>query len=366
VNELLSIGEFSARCGLSPKVLRTYAAEGLLVPAAVDAWSGYRYYARHQLPRAILIRQLRRAGIPLRDISDFLHDPDQARLRAFEHDIDRDAADRKGALAAACAHLATLSTAPGSPKPHPGGTTMTTITAGSATDPGTVRDNSQDALLVSPPLFAVADGMGASPAGETASQLALYTLQAHLADPPTAAGLATAARAASQAIFETARTDPSLEHMATTLTALAVLSHGDQAQLAIASIGDSRAYLLRDGQLRQLTRDHTIVAALTDAGDLTPDEAATHPRRTLLTRALGLTPDTDPDIHLPAVPAPARLLLCTDGLTAHVGDPQITSILASTTDPGQAATRLIQLANHQGGTDNTTAIVIDIRPDQDS
>lgn len=360
MSDLLAIGEFSARCGLSVKVLRTYAAEGLLVPAAVDAYSGYRYYARHQLPRAALIRQLRRAGIPLRDIADFLHDPEQARLRAFEHDIDKDAADRRSALASARALLATHPATQPGPPPRPGGISMTTITAGSATDPGTVRDTSQDALLVSPPLFAVADGMGASPAGETASHLAMDTLHAHLGDPPTAAGLAAAVRAASQAIFDTARADPALEHMATTLTALAILSHGDQAQLAVASIGDSRAYLLDRGQLRQLTRDHTIVQALTDAGELTSGQVRTHPRRTLLTRALGITPNADPDIHLPAVPTPARLLLCTDGLTAHATDPQITDILVSTAEPGPAANRLVQLANHNGGSDNTTVIVIDI------
>ena len=112
MSELLAIGEFSARCGLSVKVLRTYAAEGLLEPAAVDAWSGYRYYAQYQLPRARLIRQLRRAGIALREIREFLQDPDESRLLAWERGLDREAADRRYALAMARQHLGTLATVP--------------------------------------------------------------------------------------------------------------------------------------------------------------------------------------------------------------------------------------------------------------
>jgi PPM family protein phosphatase len=294
VSELLAIGEFSARCGLSVKVLRTYAAEGLLVPAAVDARSGYRYYAQR----------------------------------------------------------------------HDGGTTMTTLLAGSANDPGTVRDTNQDAVLISSPLFAVADGLGTSPAGETASRLALDTLKARFTRPPTAAGLAEAVRAASQAIWDKASSDPSLEGMASTLTAVAVLDDGEHAPLAVASVGDSRAYLFSGGQLHQLTHDQTVVQALMDAGELTRDDARTHPSRSLLTRALGIAPVVDPDIHLPALRGPARLLLCTDGLTVHAEDPQIADVLARVAEPDRAAARLIQLANHNGGSDNTAVIVVDVSPDQ--
>lgn len=369
MSELLTIGEFSARCGLSVKVLRSYAAEGLLVPAAIDAWSGYRYYNRHQLPRARLIAQLRRAGIALREIGEFLADPDEGRLQTWEQGLDREVTDRRHALAQARRQLCLPAPTPPLPAPAPPGTarhkegTIMNTLAGSAIDQGTVRDTNQDALLISSPLFAVADGAGASPAGETASRLALDTLKARFASPPTAAGLAQAVRAASRAIWDKASSDPSLEGMACTLTALAVLSTGDQAQLAIANVGDSRAYLLADGQLRKLTRDHSVVQALIDAGELTPDQARTHPRRSLLTRALGIAPALDPDIFLPAVPATARLLLCTDGLTAHADDAHIADILASAPEPGQAATRLIQLANHNGGTDNTAVVVVDVNPD---
>lgn len=203
MSELLAIGEFSARCGLSVKVLRTYAAEGLLVPAAVDARSGDRYYARHQLPAARLTGQLRRAGIALAGIGGFLHDPDERRLRAREHGLDREAAGRKRALAQARQQLGMLAPAPPSLTRHDGGTTMTTLTAGPADDTGTVRDTNQDALLISSPLFAVAGGMGPSPAGETAGRLALDALKARLTSPPAAAGLAEAARAAGAAVWDT-------------------------------------------------------------------------------------------------------------------------------------------------------------------
>ncbi len=366
MSELLAIGEFSAQCGLSVKVLRTYAAEGLLVPAAVDAWSGYRYYARHQLPTARLIVALRRAGIALREIGDFLQDPDESRLQAWERGLDREVTDRRQALAAARRQLGVPATAPLNSARHDGGTTMTTLIAGSASHTGTVRDTNQDALLISSPLFAVADGIGASPAGETASRLALDTLKTRITSPPTAAGLAEATRAASRAIWDRAASDPSLEGMATTLTAVAVLRTGEPAQLAVASIGDSRAYVFSGGQLHQLTRDHSVVQALIDAGELTRDDARTHPSRSLLTRAIGMAPVTEPDIFRPAVPGPARLLLCTDGLTTHADDPQIADILASVTEPGQAAARLIELANDNGGSDNTAVIVIDLDADHNA
>lgn len=358
----MAIGEFSAMCGLSVKVLRTYSAEGLLVPAAVDAWSGYRYYARNQLPRARLIAQLRQAQVTLREIGEFLQDPDEDRLQAWERGLDREVTDRRRALAGARRQLGMPATVPLSPVRHDGGTAMTTLIAGSAIDTGIVRDTNQDALLVSSPLFAVADGLGTSPGGETASRLALDTLKTRFSASPTAAGLADAVRAASRAIWDKAETDPSLHGMASTLTALAVLSNGEHAQLAIASVGDSRAYLLAGGQLRQLTHDHSVVQALIDAGELSRDDARTHPNRSLLTRALGVAPVVEPDIGLPAVAETARLLLCTDGLTALVEDPPIADVLTSTVEPDEAAARLVQLANDNGGADNTAVIVIDVNP----
>jgi serine/threonine protein phosphatase PrpC len=357
MKDLLPIGEFAARSGLSARVLRGYAAAGLLEPAAVDGQSGYRYYAPGQLRLARLILLLRRARVPLSEIAVFIRHPDPGTLRRWEGELDLEARNRRQALTEAGHHLGLA--ACGRAR-HEGDDAMTMQTAGSATDPGTARTTNQDALLISPPLFAVADGLGQSPGGETASRLALDTLSAAFTGTPAAEALAAAFRQASQAVWERASTDPSLHGMGTTLTAVAVLQTGPQTRLAVASIGDSRAYLFQDGQLRQLTRDHSVVQGLIDAGQVTADQWRSHPDRSLLTRALGIAPVVEPDITLPEVTGNARLLLCTDGLTAQAEDPEITAILSGPGDPGQVASNLIELANNNGGADNTAVIVIDI------
>jgi PPM family protein phosphatase len=360
VDELLAIGEFAARSGLSARMLRTYAAAGLLVPAAVDGCSGYRYYSPGQLEQARLILLLRRAGVRLSEIAGFVENPDAGTMRRWERELDQEAGRRLEALAEARHHLG-LTTPAGSPAArHQGDETVITPTTGSATHPGTVRTSNQDALLVSPPLFAVADGLGASPGGEVASRLAVDTLGAAFTAPPTAEALAAAFSQASRAVWQRAKADPSLHSTGTTLTAVAVAASGSQTRLTIAHVGDSRAYLFQDGELSQLTRDHSLVQGLIEAGQLTADQARTHPQRSLLTRALGLAPGVDPDITLPTVTGRARLLLCTDGLTAGAGQADITAILAATADPAQAADDLIQLANGSGGDDNTAVIVVDL------
>ena len=354
----MPIGEFAARSGLSAKVLRGYAASGLLVPAAVDGQSGYRYYAAAQLRLARLILLLRQARVPLSEIAAFIRHPDQGTLRRWEGELDAEAWNRRLALAEAGHHLG-LAADCGLAQPE-GDDAMTTQTAGGGTNRGTTRPTNQDALLISPPLFAVADGLGQSPGGETASRLALDTLSAAFTGAPTAEALAAAFRQASRAVWEQASADPSLQGMGTTLTAVAVLQTGPHPRLAVASIGDSRAYLLQDGQLRQLTRDHSVVQALIDAGQVTAEQWRTHPDRSLLTRALGMGQVTEPEITLPEVTGNARLLLCTDGLTAQASDGEITAILSGAGDPGQVATKLIDLANNNGGADNTAVIVVDL------
>jgi protein phosphatase len=183
VDELLAIGEFSARSGLSAKVLRSYAAAGLLVPAAVDPWTGYRYYAPGQLPEAGLILLLRQAGVPLSEIAAFLRDPGPGQLQRWERALDLEVASRRRALAEARGQLGLLAAATSNPAAQDGGKPMTMMAPGSATDRGEARATNQDALLVSPPLFAVADGMGAPPGGEIASRLALDTLKVRFAAP---------------------------------------------------------------------------------------------------------------------------------------------------------------------------------------
>lgn len=128
------------------------------------------------------------------------------------------------------------------------------------------------------------------------------------------------------------------------------------------SAQDSRAYLFQEGQLSQLTRDHSFVQGLIDAGEMSAEHRRTHPRRALLTRALGMAPVVDPDISLPALAGSARILLCTDGLTAHADDTQLAAVLSAVTDPEQAAAELVQLANRHGRDDNTAVIVIDLTP----
>jgi PPM family protein phosphatase len=361
VDELLAIGEFSARSGLSAKVLRSYAAAGLLVPAAVDSWSGYRYYAPSQLAEARLILLLRQADVPLSEIAAFLHDPSPGRLRRWEQELDLEVASRRRALGEARALLGQLATIAISPAGQNGGKYMN-VTSGSAVDRGKARPANQDALLVSPLLFAVADGLGEAPRGEVASHLALDTLTARFTAPPSAEALADAAREAARAIWQRADAEPSLEGMGTTLTAVTVLDGAEQTRLAVANVGDSRAYLFRDGQLSQLTRDHSVVQGLIDAGEVPAGQWRAHPKRALLTRALGMAPTVDPDISLPALAGSARVLLCTDGLTAQADDTQIAAVLSAVTDPEQAAAELVQLADRHGGDDDTAVIVIDITP----
>ena len=364
MDELLAIGEFSARSGLSAKVLRSHAAAGLLVPAAVDPWTGYRYYAPGQLPEAGLILLLRQAGVPLSEIAAFLRDPGPDQLQRWERALDLEVASRRRALAEARGQLGLLATATSNPAAQDGGKPMTVMAPGSATDRGEARATNQDALLVSPPLFAVADGMGAPPGGEIASRLALDTLKVRFAAPYGAEALAEAAREASRAVWERADAEPALEGMGTTLTAVAVLGGAEQAQLAVVSVGDSRAYLFRDGQLSQLTHDHSVVQELIDSGQLAPDQWRTHPERSLLTRALGVAPVVDLDLSRPALVGGARLLLCTDGLTAQAEETEIAGVLSAFAGPDRAAVELVRLANRNGGADNTAVVVVDISPQQ--
>jgi len=146
--------------------------------------------------------------------------------------------------------------------------------------------------------------------------------------------------------------------MGTTLTAAAVLPDG--SGIAFVNIGDSRAYVWRDGELRRLTRDHSMVQDLVDAGELTAEAARLHPQRAILTRVLGMSPAIDPDLFAVPTHDGDRLLLCTDGLVNELDEPAIGAVLAATNDPAQAARELVQLATTSGGQDNSSAVVIDV------
>lgn len=223
---------------------------------------------------------------------------------------------------------------------------------GARTDVGRVREGNEDSYMVNEPLFAVADGMGGHQGGEVASKLALDTLR----EATDGAALAQAVQDANRAVFEQAGQDPALAGMGTTLTAFLV----DGDTLRLAHVGDSRAYLLRDGTLQRITTDHTVVEGLVEKGELTPQEASIHPQRSILTRAIGVDGDVQVD-QASIQPRPGdRLLLCSDGLTGMVDEADIQRILEEHADPQAAADALVEAANEAGGQDNITAVILDV------
>lgn len=236
------------------------------------------------------------------------------------------------------------------------------LTHAVATDVGQRRERNEDSAYASARLLAVADGMGGHAHGEVASALvvrALADLDAHLPpNPPVAdvhAALTSAIVAIPDRFAELSDQHEDLAGMGSTLTALWLA--GDR--FVLAHIGDSRAYQLRDGQLRQLTTDHTFVRSLVDDGRLTEAEAATHPRRALLLRALQHGNPPHPDLlDVPIAPGD-RYLLCSDGLTDFVPLTEIDAALRTIADPAAAAAHLVDLANTAGGQDNVTCLIAD-------
>jgi PPM family protein phosphatase len=217
-------------------------------------------------------------------------------------------------------------------------------------DIGLHRKTNEDTYVVRPPLYAVCDGMGGAQAGEVASGLAAETLAREVA---AGRSLGEAAEAANSAVFARASRNAEQSGMGTTLTAL--LLGADEARFA--HIGDSRAYLLRDERLSQLTDDHSLVGEMVREGRLTPQEAAVHPHRSILSRALGTEPSAQVDEFAVDLRAGDVLLLCTDGLCGVVDEEELRRHLARP-DPAEAARHLIQEARKQGGPDNITAVVL--------
>ena len=226
------------------------------------------------------------------------------------------------------------------------------------TDQGHVRSNNQDAYYAGDHLLVVADGMGGMAAGDVASRIAVEAvapLDARIDDEQQMDALHEALEAANGRIADLVAADETLSGMGTTLTA--VIFSGDRA--ALAHVGDSRAYLLRDGRLNQLTKDDTYVQMLIDQGLIRPEEAGSHPRRAVVTQALqgeAVTPS-----YLIVEPEPGdRWLLCSDGLTTVVPTETIEAELAAQPDPQACAQRLVDLALQGGGPDNVTVIVADL------
>ncbi|MFF5077682.1 MerR family transcriptional regulator [Actinoplanes sp. NPDC000266] len=388
---LLTIGGFARQAGLTPKALRLYDETGLLRPAAVDAESGYRFYEPGQLDRARLIAELRRIGMPLAEIAEVCALEPAAAAEAVEAFWRRVTADT-----AARARLTSLLVADLTGRD----TTMPKIDFRFAAglDAGAGRNTNEDLAYATSHVLAVADGTR-GPGGARAAAAAVDAVRAV---EPSAAGtdlltlLAAAVTEADRVIRRlaerpskpspddtlTGRDDTASVHddgapgstdaasegsdaasagqgdgwdarPVTTLTAL--VRQG--TRLALVHVGDSRAYLLRNGELTQLTQDHTWVRAQVDQGNLTPAEAAAHPQRALLARALGWGAEGEVDLALRTALPGDRYLLCSDGLSAVATAADIGAALAAADGPEQAVTALIALAHRAGAPDNIAVAV---------
>jgi serine/threonine protein phosphatase PrpC len=222
------------------------------------------------------------------------------------------------------------------------------------TDTGRQRRENEDRAWARAPVFVVADGMGGAQAGEVAARIAVDAFAHGLPESGTAEErLAARAREANRQIYELSRAEHERAGMGTTLTA----AYLDDSELAIAHVGDSRAYLFRNGSLRRLTQDHSLVDELVRRGKLTEEQAAEHPQRSIITRALGPEPSVEVDTWTYPVAAGDVLLLCSDGLTSMVPEERIEQILASAAGLDRAAQALIDEANAAGGRDNITVVL---------
>jgi protein phosphatase len=255
---------------------------------------------------------------------------------------------------------------------------MTRLAAGLASDTGRVRSNNEDMSHLGDDLFVVADGMGGHRGGEVASRLAVNAVRDGFADH-TLEGLVDAVVRANDSVYQRAADDPDLHGMGTTLVAIAMVEavpsvsdvgEAEEAaeadagdELAWVNVGDSRLYVLRNGDLEQLSEDHSLVEEMVRDGQLTPDEAASHPRRHIVTRALGIDPFVRVDAATIVPYAGDRYVLCSDGLYEEVDDSKIAATLRKLADPTEAARELVRLAVEAGGRDNVTVIVVDVIDD---
>ncbi|MCD2465883.1 MerR family transcriptional regulator [Streptomyces sp. MBT42] len=379
---MLTIGDFARASRLSAKALRRYDELGLLPPARVDPFTGYRYYAAEQLERARLIAWLRGIGMPLAEVGRvcalYASDASGAAraIRGYWARVESETAARRDLAASLVDRLKgptemtdettdetadaatdeTADAATGGTADGTAGRPAFVLRTAVRLDRGLVRAAQQDAAHAGPHLLAVADGYG--PEGGRAALAAVGALEAVPPPAPSArAGdvlnaLEDAVRAADGAVS-------GLAESGTTLTA-AVWTGG---RLALAHVGDSRAYLLRDGAFVRLTRDHTVVQALVDAGELDPAEAADRPDRALLLKALdGGESAPEPELGVHETRPGDRYLLCTDGLSAVAPADDIRRALAAGVGPDEAAEALVALARERGGPDNVACVVADVVP----
>ncbi|TQL70752.1 protein phosphatase [Nocardioides albertanoniae] len=324
---LVNIGDFARATGLTPKALRLYDDLGLLPPAEVDAHSGYRRYAPDQVERARLVASLRLVGMPLariREVLDMSAAHAAAEVETYWRQVEADTATRR-------TMVSTLVHAMRNEAP-PMNTSTTTLHAelGVSHEQGG-RPAQQDAVMVTPELVAVADGFGERD------------------DLAGAALTAYAAGGLGSAIHEVVAELPA---SGTTLTAVDL--HGSTAR--ITHVGDGRVHLVRDGEVRRVTHDHTVVAAMIESGHLTPDEARSHEHRSVLNRALvpGVVAD---ELSLDLLPGD-RLVVTTDGIHSWVDD--LDALITADASPQQVADAVAAAVAASGEPDNHTIVVADL------
>ena len=233
---------------------------------------------------------------------------------------------------------------------------------GAATDTGRVRTENEDSFVAEPLIFGVADGMGGHQAGEVASAIAAATLRDRLSNgaPSVDVAVATVVEA-NAAIFQGAHSNAAQRGMGTTLTAMVVLPEASgQRRLAVLNVGDSRTYVMRGGRLRRVSIDHSYVQELVSTGHITEFEARSHPRRNIVTRALGIEPHVRVDTWVLPFVQGDRYVLCSDGLVDEVDDLEIAQLLITNPGPQAAADALVAAANEHGGRDNVTVVVVDV------
>ncbi|MDT3397232.1 MerR family transcriptional regulator [Streptomyces sp. B1866] len=357
---LLTIGAFAKASRLSPKALRLYDELGLLPPARVDPVTGYRLYAPEQLERARLVAWLRRLGMPLARIREVcaLDAAAAAReVRAYWARVEADTAARRDLAALLIDHLDQLARKDSA---MPSVNQPLGLRYAALSDAGLVRETNQDTAYAGSRLLAVADGFGR--AGAPASAAAVDALK-RLETESVPAGdllnvLADAVEQAGRAVRGVAAAEPAPREVGTTLTAM--LWTG--SRLALVHIGDSRAYLLRDGEIFQITHDHTVVQTMVDEGRISAEEAASHPQRSLLMRALagGGEGAVAPDVRLRDARPGDRYLLCSDGLSSVVAPGDVRRVLTAAGGPDRAVRDLVALAHESGAPDNVSCVVADV------
>ena len=332
--ELLTIGDFARAAGLTPKALRLYDDLGLLRPVEVDEHSGYRRYAPEQLDSARLVATLRLVGMPLARIQQVLDGSPAAAAReveAYWAQVEADTTSRRDIVTTLVQQLR-------SEVPDMSTTTQTLhATIGTSHRQGR-RDRQQDAFVATPGLVAVADGFGPR------DDLAASALGAF-----ASGGLAGAV---AEVAADITAGHPDAPSSGTTLTAVVL----DGATARVTHVGDARVWLVRGGELRQVTHDHTIVAALVESGQLTPDEARSHEHRNLLNRAL--TPGVVADEVELDLRAGDRLVLTTDGVHSAVDD--LAPLLLADGAPQEVADAVAAAVTAAGEPDNHTVVVVDL------